>query len=144
MEGISYLQPTLHNVAYSLRDAYPTITGLVWLGLVWLGLLNVAILEVMRFGGCDLGDRWWIFWCPWFWTYRSSEVVSFGCYGLGVFNTHFHMQITSVTTQGLFGDFSMEVFFNGARKIARFPCNQKSVSTILDTPRGQWLPSAQG
>ena len=44
------------------------------------------------------------------------------------------MQITSVTTQGLFGDFSMEVFFNGARNIARFPGNQKSVSTILDTP----------
>ena len=37
MEGISYLQPTIHNVAYSLRDAYPTITGLVWLSLVWLG-----------------------------------------------------------------------------------------------------------
>ena len=85
----------------------------------------------MSFGGYDLGDRWWISWCPWFWTHRSSEVVSFGCYGLGVFNTRFHMQITRVTTQGLFGDFSMEVFFNGARKIARFPGNQKSVSTIL-------------
>ena len=47
------------------------------------------------------------------------------------------MQITSVTTQGLFGDFSMEVFFNGARKIARFPGNQKSVSTILDTHPGE-------
>ena len=67
--------------------------------------------------------------------------MSFGCYGLGVFNTRFHMQITRVTTQGLFGDFSMEVFFNGARKIARFPGNQKSVSTILDTRCGTWKPA---
>ena len=69
MEGISFLQPTIHNIAYNSCDAYPTITGLVWLGLVWLGsyggscdayntgvvpwrslLLNVAILEVISFG----------------------------------------------------------------------------------------------
>ena len=35
----------------------------------------------------------------------------------------------------------MEVFFNGARHMARFPGNQKSVSTILDTPPGSVPPS---
>ena len=63
MEGISYLQPTIHNVAYSSCDAYPTITGLVWLGLVWLGsyggscdAYRCCALEVLIIECCDYGS----------------------------------------------------------------------------------------
>ena len=37
--------------------------------------------------------------------------------------------------------FPWRYFFNGTRNIARFPGNQKSVSTILDTPTGYPVPN---
>ena len=54
MEGISHLQPTIHNIAYSSCDAYPTITGLVCLGRdVLVAVVSVCQRAPPLFGRCD-------------------------------------------------------------------------------------------